>query len=313
MSASPSAALPDGPTATKLRGIVAAAVTPVTADLGIDVPRLVAHLRWLLATGCDLVSVFGTTGEGPSFSVEARCAALREIVAAGIPRQRLLPAAMATAPLDTRRLVDAAAALGCRAVLILPPFYYPSDGPGVARFLDAALGREPAIDLVLYHIPALARLGFDAGLIDRLLDRHGARLAGIKDSTGEPVHTLGLARRFPGIAVFTGTDPDLLPLLAAGGAGIIGGIPNVNARALRALIDAPEEDRAELMRRIGALFDAVVAYGGPMPIKTLVAHQHRDDAWLRTVPPHAPQLDRDRAALIDRFVAAGFSFESGLA
>lgn len=295
-----------------LRGIVAAAVTPVTVDLEIDVPRLVAHLGWLLANGCDMVSVFGTTGEGPSFSVDARCAALRAVVAAGIPPQRLLPAAMASAALEARRLAEEATTLGCRAVLMLPPFYYPADSAGVARFLDVAMGPKPTIDMILYHIPALSRFAFDTELIARLRDRHGTRLAGIKDSTGDRAHTLALARRFPEIAVFTGTDLDLLPLLAAGGAGIIGGIPNVNAPTLRTLIDAPAEHRADLEMRIGALFDAVVGFGGPMPIKTLVAYLHRDDAWLQAVPPISPQPESDRAVLIERFVSAGFAFEAGL-
>src|SRR6202008_4947024 len=53
----------------KLKGVFAAGLTPLRPDLSIDQPALAAHCRWLLERGCHGVALFGSTGEGTSFSV----------------------------------------------------------------------------------------------------------------------------------------------------------------------------------------------------------------------------------------------------
>ena len=48
----------------------AAVSTPLTPDLDIDRAGLVAHVTDLLGRGIDLLTLFGTTGEGASFTVK---------------------------------------------------------------------------------------------------------------------------------------------------------------------------------------------------------------------------------------------------
>lgn len=296
------------PVARPLGGVVAAAVTPVDSAARIDLPRLKRHVDQLFTDGCSHVSLFGTSGEGASLSTADKVAAMEALIAAGVDPARLLPAAMTPVISEARAMVAASARLGCRAVLLLPPFFYETDQGGIGRFVEAAAGSEPAIDLVLYHIPALARYGYGGDLVARLLDRLGPRLAGIKDSTGDRSHTLMLARRFPQLAIFTGTDSDLLPLIDAGGAGIIGGLPNINARGLSRMLASTGRERLEAQQQAIALLEAVVVYGGPMPLKTVVAERYADPAFLNAIPPLAPQSSAARAELVARFRAAGFDF-----
>src|SRR5260221_14225203 len=68
-----------------LHGIWSASLTPLRPDLSIDLPLLIEHCRWQLARGCHGVALFGTTGEGTSFGVGERKAALEAVIAAGIP------------------------------------------------------------------------------------------------------------------------------------------------------------------------------------------------------------------------------------
>ena len=55
-----------------LRGVFAAALTPMDQDLNVDQEAFTAHCRWLLDAGCHGLGVFGTTGEANSLSVEER-------------------------------------------------------------------------------------------------------------------------------------------------------------------------------------------------------------------------------------------------
>ena len=55
-----------------MHGLWPAVLIPVTADGAVDTPRALAHCKHLIAAGCDGVTIFGTTGEGPAFTVAER-------------------------------------------------------------------------------------------------------------------------------------------------------------------------------------------------------------------------------------------------
>ncbi|HKP66925.1 MAG TPA: dihydrodipicolinate synthase family protein, partial [Casimicrobiaceae bacterium] len=56
----------------RIRGLWCATLTPVAADGALDTARMAAHARGLLAAGVNGIAPFGTTGEGPSFSLAER-------------------------------------------------------------------------------------------------------------------------------------------------------------------------------------------------------------------------------------------------
>ncbi|HEX9331753.1 MAG TPA: dihydrodipicolinate synthase family protein, partial [Anaerolineales bacterium] len=55
-----------------LAGVYAAAVTPLKADSSLDLESIPALLQFLASRGCHGAVLFGTTGEGPSFSPTER-------------------------------------------------------------------------------------------------------------------------------------------------------------------------------------------------------------------------------------------------
>ena len=52
-----------------IRGLWCASLTPLGADGRVDCARLAAHVHGLAAQGVDGIVLFGTSGEGASFSV----------------------------------------------------------------------------------------------------------------------------------------------------------------------------------------------------------------------------------------------------
>ena len=105
-------------------GVNAAVLTAMNADLSIDLDRMAAHSKWLLANGCNGLGVLGTTGEANSLGVSERIAVLEGLVARGIPGRVMLPGTGTTAITDTVLLTKRAEELGCRGALLLPPFFY---------------------------------------------------------------------------------------------------------------------------------------------------------------------------------------------
>ena len=53
-------------------GVNAAVLTPMRADFTVDLDRMAAHCRWLLANGCNGLAVLGTTGEANSLGISER-------------------------------------------------------------------------------------------------------------------------------------------------------------------------------------------------------------------------------------------------
>lgn len=292
---------------------MAASLTPLAEDGSVDIGRMKHHFDWLFAQGCSFVSPFGSTGEGPSFSVAEKHAALTALKAAGVDMGRVIPAAMSAAADDTIASIRTALALGCRAILIVPPYYYGSASQtGIADFFAACaapFGGNFPLDVVLYHIPAMSKIGFSPDLVTELVTRFPNRIVGIKDSTGNRDHSVMLAKTFPNLRIFTGDDRVLPHLLAAGGAGMIGGLPNVVAPDLCAFFAAPKGPAAQtIMDRAAVRIAAVDDYGGISALRALKAEAYGDPAWTQ---PKAPlrALESDiYAKLRAAFVGSGFQF-----
>jgi 4-hydroxy-tetrahydrodipicolinate synthase len=79
-----------------LRGIWPALLTPLTPDLTVDLLLFTRHARALLEAGCAGVTPFGTTGEGPSFSVDERKAAIEALAREIAPQQILVSTSCAS-------------------------------------------------------------------------------------------------------------------------------------------------------------------------------------------------------------------------
>lgn len=290
-------ALPD---MSKLEGVICAAVTPVAPDFRIDASALARHCTAMLDAGCSHVSVLGTTGEGTSFATAEKVDALRGLVDLGVAANKQVPAIMTPALSEAADMLIAVEELGCRAALVLPPFYYgETDGRGIVEFFDAMLDRSGSTDigLLLYNIPRFSRIAYTPRLVERLLARFGDRIVGVKDSTGDLESSLTLAAEFPDLAVFTGDDRVMPELRLSGGAGMIGGMPNLFAADAVAIFSDPTGAGTEDLRRKAAQrIVAVDGNGGLAAIKSILADVYETETFARVVPPLVP-LDtaaRDR-------------------
>jgi len=76
-------------------GVNAAVLTPMKADLSVDLDRMTKHCRWLLANGCNNLGVLGTTGEANSIGLHERMDALQGLIERGIPAARMMPGTVA--------------------------------------------------------------------------------------------------------------------------------------------------------------------------------------------------------------------------
>jgi 4-hydroxy-tetrahydrodipicolinate synthase len=298
-------------TSQPFAGVLVPVLTPFTPGGEPDAGRFAAFCRWLLDQGAGGLAIFGTTSEANSMSPAERMALLDRLIEAGIPAQKLMPGTGACAMTDATILVRHAVDHGCGGVLMLPPFYYKGvSDDGIFAFISGVIDRvgSSALRLFLYHIPPMAVVGFSLDLVGRLIRAYPETVVGLKDSSGDWSNTAALLDRFPGFAVFPGSEVFLLDGLRKGGAGCITASGNVNVPGIKRVYDNWRGPQAEsLQAEITTLRQALQAYPMVPALKRIVAHYHNDPAWAAVRPPLVPLDEAQSASLIADLGKLGFA------
>jgi 4-hydroxy-tetrahydrodipicolinate synthase len=278
------------PAPTPFSGIWPALLTPLTEALDIDKPKFAAHARALIAAGCHGVTPFGTTGEGPSFSLDERREAIDALVAGGVAAERILVSTSCAALPETVALTRHALEIGAHGCLMLPPFFLkgvPDQGVIDAYRWVIDKVADTRLRLYLYHIPQVAGVALSHAVIAKLKALYPQTIVGIKDSGCQREHSLALADAFiDRVMVYVGNEPDLQTLGARGSTGAVSGLANMVPRLVRRLVtqfEAPEAPRDQ--QRVLALLDILGGYGLIPALKGIMASLHDDPAWLRVRPP----------------------------
>ena len=283
-------------------GVLAPSLTPLDTERTPDGAALADHVTTLLDNGCDAALLFGTTGEGLSFSIDERMDALETVLAAGVPPRRMLVGTGALALPDAIRLSSHATERGVGGLLVLPPFHFPDiSDSGLLRTYEQLIEGvgSPELQLYFYHYPNLTHVPIPFPVIESLRERYSEQVAGIKDSSDEWDHQDALCSSFPDLQVFTGSERHLTPLLRAGGAGCISATVNVTAPLAQQVVRDWETDAqfASTQSTLTELRTRLSQFPTIPALKQLMAWRHDHPAWARVRPPLAPLDDDEEARL----------------
>ncbi len=297
----------------RLRGVWSPALTPLHRDLSIDLNRYIRHAKWLLHEGCHGVTVFGTTGEAPSFSVDEREALLEGLICADFSPSRLMIGTGCAALSDTVRLTTHALSLGCTNVLVVPPFFFknPSE-EGVYRSYAELIERvaDDTLRLYLYHFPQLSAVPVTANVVERLRTSFPRTVAGIKDSSGDWDNTCTMIAAFPDLAIFPGSESRLLDAVREGAAGCITATANVNPAGIRRAYDqwqAGAHGMQQTQEGATRLRRAIEAYPLAPALKLIQSHYNDEPAWLPLRPPLVNLNAASVSALLETLAELDFS------
>lgn len=282
---------------TSLSGVWAASLTPLDSALAPDTPRLVDHAGRLFSSGCDGIVLFGTTGEGTSFSVPERIGVLDDVMAAGIDPARVMVGVGCPSIVDTVELSRSAAAHRVAGVLMLPPFYYKAvsddDLAASFRWIFEQLGAD-APPVLLYNIPQVSGVGVSAELAGRLADDYPDVVVGIKDSSGDVESLRRFLSAMPGRAVFPGSELLLMPGLEEGAVGCISAMANVNSGQIRRAFESGSAgDMPTLEKARAALSSQSIIPA----LKAVTAQRLGDPGWTTVRPPLQPLSPEQGARL----------------
>ncbi len=297
---------------TGLGGVFSPVVTPFGADLKPEAERFIRHCRWLISQNCGL-AVFGTNSEANSLSVGERQDLLEQLVAAGVPTDRMMPGTGVSSVTETVKVTAHATRHGVSGVLMLPPFYYKGvTDEGLFRHFSEVIERvgDDRLKVYLYHIPPVAQVPITLGLIERLLSKYPGIVAGVKDSSGEWSNTKAMLDAFAkeGFDVFAGSEVFLLDNMRHGGKGCITATGNINPGPIAQVYKSwRSADADRLQAGISATRKIVQKQPMIPALKAAVAHFGNDPQW-RTCRPPLVELTADQEqTLITELKSAAFS------
>ena len=234
--------------------VLAAITTPFGPEGALDLAAFEAHLRWLEEAGLDGVFVAGTTGEGVLLEPdEVEALAGRAAAAAGSLRvivQVGRPSTSATVALARRAL-----AAGAAGVAAYVPWFYAVTEDQVRSHFLTLLEAADGAPAFIYNIPPRTVNDLSPSLAGELAR---AGFAGMKDSTGDAARYreyLDAVRGVDSFQLYTGTEPQIVDAVRAGGSGSINSLANCRPELFVALLEALEagEGVAPLDEEVAAL------------------------------------------------------------
>ena len=295
-----------------LRGCGTALVTPFTADGAVDEAALRALVRWQLAEGIDFLVPCGSTGEAATMTLDEQ----RRVVAIVVEEVAgRVPVVAGAGSNDTQRAIAQSRAMrdaGATHLLHVSPAYSKPPQRGIEAHFRAV---ADAVDLpiVLYNVPGRTGSNMEAATTLRLADV--ANVVAVKEASGSLPQVQEILRDRPrGFAVLSGDDALTLPMIAAGGEGVISVVSNATPRLMARLCEEALAGDLPAARatqdRLLAWMHAAFVESNPMPVKAALAMMGRCANVLRLpLVPLAAPLEATVAAALR---AAGVPLDSQL-
>jgi 4-hydroxy-tetrahydrodipicolinate synthase len=271
-------------------GFWVATATPLTVAGAVDHAKLAGHAQNLFKQGVDGVVLFGTTGEGTSFSIAERIETVAALLKSGIGAERIGLGGGFPAITDAVALARSALGLGLKHVLMLPPYFDRGVAPegledAFAAIIDAVA--DDRLRVTLYNIPQVSGVAVPASVAANLRRRYGVLVAGVKDSSADFKQFRAYRAAAPELAITVGNETDIARALAEGGAGTICGMANIVPGLVKAMID----NAANAEARMQSAIDVVAGTSSfTAALKAILAAQTGDAGWLRVRPPLRPLI-----------------------
>lgn len=282
-----------------------ALVTPFGPDGGLNEGVLRELVRFHREEGTDALVVNGSTGEAVTLTPEEQRRAVEVVVEEAGGRLPVIAGAGGSDTAAVARLGRAAREAGADGLLLAPPPYNKPTQEGILAHFRAVMD---AADLptIAYNVPGRTACTLLPATVETLAE--DPRLVGVKEAGGDISQVAELARRLADrVALYSGNDDQVVPLLSLGGVGVISVLANVapadTSRMVHAYLEGQVEEARRLQLRYLPLVGALFREPNPVPVKAAVAMLGFDVGGPRL--PLLPLTDAGREALADAMREVG--------
>ncbi|MGO3184346.1 MAG: 4-hydroxy-tetrahydrodipicolinate synthase [Aequorivita sp.] len=256
----------------ELIGTGVALITPFNSDLSVDVEGLKKVVNFNIENGIDYLVVLGTTAESATLSKDEKQLVIDTIVSANDGR---LPLVLGIGSNNTQEVIDEMKSRDLSvftAILSVSPYYNKPTQEGIYQHF-AAIARVAPLPIVLYNVPGRTGSNMLPETVIRLAEDF-EKIVAIKEAAGDIVQAMKLIAGCPkDFLVISGDDMITLPMLLAGGAGVISvigeGFPKEFSKMVKLGLDKKADEAYKIHYKIAPAIDYIFAEGNPAGIKVV--------------------------------------------
>lgn len=253
-----------------LIGTGVALVTPFKKDFSVDVESLKAIVNFQVDNGIDYLVVLGTTAETATLSKEEKELVIKTIVDANKGR---LPLVLGVGSNNTAEVVEELKSRDFKdftAILSVSPYYNKPTQEGIYQHFKAIAEASP-IPVILYNVPGRTASNMLPSTIIRLANEF-KNVVAVKEAAGDIVQAMKLIQDKPAdFLVISGDDMITLPMVLAGGAGVISviaeGFPKQFSEMVHLGLNKRVDEAYKLHYLLADSIDMIFEQGNPAGIK----------------------------------------------
>ncbi len=257
----------------ELIGTGVALVTPFNEDKSVDFEGLKRLVNYQIDNGIDYLVLLGTTGEPATLTSEEISQIKTTVVAANNGR---LPIVLGIGGNNTLAVVEELKTTDLSdfsAILSVSPYYNKPTQEGIYQHFKAVSEASPK-PIILYNVPSRTGVNVTPDTVIRIANDF-KNIVAIKEAAGDIVQVQRLIQHKPAnFLVISGDDMIALPMVLAGGAGVISvigqGLPKDFSEMITFGLDGNVNEANKLHYKVMESIDYIFEEGNPAGIKALL-------------------------------------------
>lgn len=253
-----------------LIGTGVALVTPFKKDFSIDIEALQRIVNFSIDGGVEYLVVMGTTAENATLTQAEKELVISTVIDTNKGR---LPLVLGVGGNNTMQIVEELKTgdfSAFEAILSVSPYYNKPTQEGIYQHFKAIAEASP-IPVILYNVPGRTSSNMLPSTVIRLANDF-ENVVAIKEAAGDVVQAMQLIKHAPkDFLVISGDDMIALPIVLAGGAGVISvigqGFPKEFSEMIRLGLNKKVNEAFKTQYFLSDCIDMIFEQGNPAGIK----------------------------------------------
>jgi len=259
-----------------LLGAGVALVTPFNEDLSVDFEGLARLVNYQIDNGVNYLVVLGTTGEPATLTAKEKTLVKETIIKENNGR---LPLVLGIGGNNTMAVVEEIKTTDLSefsAILSVSPYYNKPTQEGIYQHFKAISEASPK-PIIIYNVPGRTGKNMEPSTVLRLANDF-ENIVAVKEAAGDLVQAMRIIQHKPSdFMVISGDDMIALPMVLAGGSGVISvigqGLPKDFSEMIALGLQKNVDEAYKLHYKIMDSVDYIFEECNPAGIKALLQKQ----------------------------------------
>lgn len=250
------------------RGCGTAIATPFTED-GINFSEFKKILENQIENGADAIIVCGTTGEAATMTVEEKKEIIKFTVDTVNKRTKVIAGTGSNCTKSAIEMSKYAEKVGTDGILVVTPYYNKTTQKGLIEHYKS-IANDVSLPVIMYNVPSrtgvnmLPETCFELSKIQNIV--------AIKEASGDISQVAKIASLCKeNLAIYSGNDDQVLPILSLGGKGVISVLSNIMPKYVKDMtqkfFDGKIEESTKMQLNVIDVVNCLFSEVNPIPVK----------------------------------------------